>query len=200
MCAALRPSCGTHPGKKTIFNRGMEFGQRGRMECLGDLNGICLQFDPHQGLLNLVDEPQQFLPGEPGPLARRLCSVRLPGIDLQRQPRHSVSASCAAVERRRQWLDGVANSCLRRTTITARVFPLEGFYAEVSTRRQPIARSTSAKSRCKFSDGRRPCTATAIRFDSVCRRLSVLGVPQGCGRRSEVLCDWKAAEAVYCVG
>jgi len=29
---------------------GMEFGSAGRMECLGDLDGILLQFAPHQGL------------------------------------------------------------------------------------------------------------------------------------------------------
>ena len=45
----------THPGKKTIF-MGMEFGQRQEWNVWDDLQWELLEFEPHKGIRNLIDD------------------------------------------------------------------------------------------------------------------------------------------------
>ena len=54
----------THPGKKTIF-MGMEFGQRQEWNVWDDLQWDLLEFEPHKGIRNLVDDLNTLYKNEP---------------------------------------------------------------------------------------------------------------------------------------
>ncbi len=54
----------THPGKKTIF-MGMEFGQRQEWNVWDDLQWDLLNFSPHKGIRNLVDDLNKLYKSEP---------------------------------------------------------------------------------------------------------------------------------------
>jgi 1,4-alpha-glucan branching enzyme len=119
----------THPGKKTIF-MGMEFGQRAEWNVWGDLEWYLLQYEPHQGLLNLVDDLNSFYRGEPALWRDDFVQYGFQWIDCS-DSRHSVISFMRRESTNGNWLVVVANFTPQSHAHYRIGVPLEGFYAEV---------------------------------------------------------------------
>jgi len=118
----------THPGKKTIF-MGMEFGQRAEWNVWGDLEWELLQHEPHQCLLNLVDDLNTFYKSE-----RALWGDDFDQFGFQWIDCNDTTNSVISFMRREsstgRWVVVVANFTPQSHSHYRVGVPLEGFYEE----------------------------------------------------------------------
>jgi len=162
----------------------------------GSLMESASSFDPHQGLLNLVDEPQQLLPGpRPGASgATTLFRFVLPVDWTAATARHSVIKLHAPGERRRQLLWWWPTSCLRRNRTNYRIGVPPGGPSLRSVQHRPAADTAAATSgnlEWQVQRRRPHATATAIRSDLCLAAAECAGVPQGIAERAARSCGAK---------
>jgi len=158
----------THPGKENHLH-GHGVRSAGEWNVWGDLEWNLLQFRSHQGLLNLVDDLNSFYRAEPALWRDDFVQFGFQWIDCS-DSRHSVISFMRRVSGDDSWLVVVANFLPQAHDHYRIGVPLEGFYAKCST---PTAADTAAATSAisvASSATPPPCTATAIRSISVCRR------------------------------
>jgi 1,4-alpha-glucan branching enzyme len=119
----------THPGKKTIF-MGMEFGQRSEWNVWGDLEWELLQHEPHQALLNMVDDLNTFYKSEPALWGDDFSEYGFQWIDCNDNI-NSVISFMRRESNTGRWLVVVANFTPQSHSHYRVGVPLEGFYHEV---------------------------------------------------------------------
>jgi 1,4-alpha-glucan branching enzyme len=119
----------THPGKKTIF-MGMEFGQRAEWNVWGDLQWSLLQHEPHQALLNMVDDLNTFYKSEPALWGDDFSEYGFQWIDCN-DTRNSVISFMRRESNTGCWLVVVANFTPQSHSHYRVGVPLSGFYHEV---------------------------------------------------------------------
>ncbi|MCX5956027.1 MAG: 1,4-alpha-glucan branching protein GlgB [Cyanobacteria bacterium] len=118
----------THPGKKTIF-MGMEFGQRAEWNVWGDLQWSLLQHEPHQALLNMVDDLNTFYKSEPALWGDDFSEYGFQWIDCN-DTRNSVISFMRRESNTGRWLVVVANFTPQTHSHYRVGVPLSGFYHE----------------------------------------------------------------------
>ena len=118
----------THPGKKTIF-MGMEFGQRAEWNVWGDLQWSLLQHEPHQALLNMVDDLNAFYKSEPALWGDDFSEYGFQWIDCN-DNRNSVISFMRRESNTGRWLVVVANFTPQSHSHYRVGVPLSGFYHE----------------------------------------------------------------------
>jgi len=176
----------THPGKKTIF-MGMEFGQRAEWNVWGDLEWNLLQYEPHQGLLNLVDDLNSFYRNEPALWRDDFVQYGFQWIDCS-DNHNSVISFMRREQKSGRWLVVVANFTPQSLTNYRIGVPLDGFYAEVfNTDSSRYGGSNLGNLGGKFSQ-ESPMHDYSHSLDLSLPPLSVL-VLQRDGERSQEQCE-----------
>ena len=119
----------THPGKKTIF-MGMEFGQRQEWNVWDDLQWELLEFEPHKGIRNLVDDLNKLYKNEPSLWKNDFDPYGFQWIDCD-DTSNSVISFMRRENESNEWLVVVANFTPNFHESYKIGVPLEGFYKEI---------------------------------------------------------------------
>ena len=119
----------THPGKKTIF-MGMEFGQRQEWNVWDDLQWELLEFEPHKGIRNLVDDLNKLYKNEPSLWKNDFDPYGFQWIDCD-DTSNSVISFMRRENESNEWLVVVANFTPNFHGSYKIGVPLEGFYKEI---------------------------------------------------------------------
>ena len=119
----------THPGKKTIF-MGMEFGQRAEWNVWGDLQWDLLNYEPHKGIQQLVDDLNVLYKKEPALWRDDFDQFGFQWIDCN-DNRHSVISFMRRETSSGTWLVVVANFTPQSHANYRVGVPLAGFYEEI---------------------------------------------------------------------
>jgi len=119
----------THPGKKTIF-MGMEFGQRQEWNVWDDLQWDLLQFEPHIGIRNLIDDLNKLYKNEPSLWRNDFDPYGFQWIDCNDRE-NSVISFMRRENETNEWLIIVANFTPNTHESYKIGVPLNGFYKEI---------------------------------------------------------------------
>jgi len=119
----------THPGKKTIF-MGMEFGQRQEWNVWDDLQWELLEFDPHIGIRNLVDDLNKLYKEEPALWKNDFDPYGFQWIDCNDRS-NSVISFMRRENESGEWVIVVANFTPTLHDSYKIGVPIEGFYKEI---------------------------------------------------------------------
>ncbi len=119
----------THPGKKTIF-MGMEFGQRQEWNVWDDLQWELLEFEPHKGIRNLVDDLNTLYKNEPALWKNDFDPYGFQWIDCNDKS-NSVISFMRRENDTNEWLVVVANFTPNTHGSYKVGVPLGGFYKEI---------------------------------------------------------------------
>jgi len=116
----------THPGKKTIF-MGMEFGQRQEWNVWDDLQWELLEFEPHKGIRNLIDDLNVLYKNEPALWKNDFDPYGFQWIDCNDKS-NSVISFMRRENDTNEWLVVVANFTPNTHGSYKVGVPVEGFY------------------------------------------------------------------------
>ena len=119
----------THPGKKTIF-MGMEFGQRQEWNVWDDLQWELLEFEPHKGIRNLIDDLNVLYKNEPALWKNDFDPYGFQWIDCNDKS-NSVISFMRRENDTNEWLVVVANFTPNTHGSYKVGVPVEGFYKEI---------------------------------------------------------------------
>ena len=119
----------THPGKKTIF-MGMEFGQRQEWNVWDDLQWDLLNYDPHKGILKLVDDLNTLYKKEPALWRDDFDEYGFQWIDCD-DKKNSVISFMRREKTDGEWLVIVANFTPQNHSNYRIGVPIDGFYEEI---------------------------------------------------------------------
>ncbi len=119
----------THPGKKTIF-MGMEFGQRQEWNVWDDLQWELLEFSPHIGIRNLVDDLNSLYKKQPALWKNDFDPSGFQWIDCNDRS-NSVISFMRRENESNEWLVIVANFTPTLHNSYKVGVPLEGYYEEI---------------------------------------------------------------------
>ena len=119
----------THPGKKTIF-MGMEFGQRSEWNVWDDLQWELLQFQPHLGIRNLVDDLNKLYKSEPALWRNDFDPYGFQWIDCDDRSNSVISFMRRETDTN-EWLVIAANFTPNLHETYKIGVPLKGFYKEI---------------------------------------------------------------------
>ena len=119
----------THPGKKTIF-MGMEFGQRQEWNVWDDLQWELLEFEPHKGIRNLVDDLNVLYKDEPALWKNDFDPYGFQWIDCNDKS-NSVISFMRRENDTNEWLVVVAKFTPNTHGSYKVGVPVEGFYKEI---------------------------------------------------------------------
>ncbi len=119
----------THPGKKTIF-MGMEFGQRQEWNVWDDLQWELLEFEPHKGIRNLIDDLNKLYKNEPSLWKNDFDPYGFQWIDCN-DTSNSVISFMRRENDTNEWLVIVANFTPNTHGSYKVGVPVEGFYKEI---------------------------------------------------------------------
>ena len=119
----------THPGKKTIF-MGMEFGQRQEWNVWDDLQWELLEFEPHIGIRNLVDDLNKLYKKEPSLWRNDFDPYGFQWIDCNDRS-NSVISFMRREKDTNEWLIVVANFTPNLHDSYKIGVPINGFYEEI---------------------------------------------------------------------
>jgi 1,4-alpha-glucan branching enzyme len=108
---------------------GMEFGQRAEWNVWGDLQWSLLQHEPHQALLNMVDDLNTFYKSEPALWGDDFSEYGFQWIDCN-DTRNSVISFMRRESNTGRWLVVVANFTPQSHSHYRVGVPLSGFYHE----------------------------------------------------------------------
>ncbi len=119
----------THPGKKTIF-MGMEFGQRQEWNVWDDLQWDLLNYEPHKGILKLVDDLNTLYKKEPALWRDDFEEYGFQWIDCDDKS-NSVISFMRREKTNGEWLVIVANFTPQNHSNYRIGVPIDGFYEEI---------------------------------------------------------------------
>ncbi|KGG15403.1 MULTISPECIES: 1,4-alpha-glucan branching protein GlgB [unclassified Prochlorococcus] len=119
----------THPGKKTIF-MGMEFGQRQEWNVWDDLQWDLLEYDPHRGIRNLIDDLNLLYKSQPALWRDDFKEYGFQWIDCKDNS-NSVISFMRRENSTGQWLIIVANFTPETHSNYRVGVPMEGYYEEI---------------------------------------------------------------------
>ncbi len=119
----------THPGKKTIF-MGMEFGQRQEWNVWDDLQWELLEFKPHLGIRNLIDDLNKLYKSEPALWKNDFDPYGFQWIDCNDKS-NSVISFMRREKDTDEWLVVVANFTPNFHESYKIGVPLKGLYKEL---------------------------------------------------------------------
>jgi len=119
----------THPGKKTIF-MGMEFGQRQEWNVWDDLQWELLEFEPHKGIRNLIDDLNALYKNEPALWKNDFDPYGFQWIDCNDKS-NSVISFMRRENDTNEWLVVVANFTPNTHGSYKVGVPVKGFYKEI---------------------------------------------------------------------
>ena len=119
----------THPGKKTIF-MGMEFGQRQEWNVWDDLQWELLEFNPHIGIRNLVDDLNKLYKDQPALWKNDFDPYGFQWIDCNDRS-NSVISFMRREKDSNEWVIVIANFTPTLHDSYKVGVPLEGFYQEI---------------------------------------------------------------------
>ncbi len=119
----------THPGKKTIF-MGMEFGQRQEWNVWDDLQWELLEFNPHIGIRNLVDDLNKLYKDQPALWKNDFDPYGFQWIDCNDRS-NSVISFMRREKDSNEWVIVIANFTPTLHDSYKIGVPLEGFYQEI---------------------------------------------------------------------